>query len=123
MIEPFWLLFSVNVRSDKVSVLSELTLNIAYVLSPEIAKTDSPGPVMVKSFVIPGKSEVRVMVPLTPESNTMLLIVDEAFAEMIADLKDPALPSSRVFVTEYVVGEHTPSWRSRLPGELLKTPT
>ncbi|MDB4794957.1 hypothetical protein OAG73_02000, partial [bacterium] len=45
-----------------------------------------------------------VMVPLTPESNTMLLIVDEAFAEMIADLKDPVLPSSRVFVTEYVVG-------------------
>jgi hypothetical protein len=39
-----------------------------------------------------------------PESNTMLLIVDEAFAEMIADLKDPVLPSSRVFVTEYVVG-------------------
>ena len=59
---------------------------------------------MVKSFVIPGKSEVRVIVPLTPESNTMLLIVDEAFEEMIADLKDPVLPSSRVFVTEYVVG-------------------
>jgi hypothetical protein len=37
----------------------------------------------------------------------MLLIVDEAFAEMIADLKDPVLSSSRVFVTEYVVGAWT----------------
>ena len=64
----------------------------------------APGPVMVRSLVILGKLDASVMVPLTPESNTMLLIVDEAFAEMIADLKDPVLPSSRVFVTEYVVG-------------------
>ena len=59
---------------------------------------------MVKSSVIPGKSEVRVMVPLTPESNTISLAPAEPFAVVIADLKDPVLPSSRVFVTEYVVG-------------------
>ena len=100
MIEPLPLLFSVSVKPDKVSVLPELTLNIAYVLSPEIAKTDAPGPVMVKSLVITGKLEVRVMVPLKPESNTISLAPAEAFADVIADLKDPVLPSSRVFVTE-----------------------
>ena len=39
------------------------------------------------------------MVPLTPESNTISLAPAEPFAVVIADLKDPVLPSSRVFVT------------------------
>jgi len=100
MMEPLPLLFSVNVKPDRVSVLPELTVNIAYALLPEIVNAAAPGPVMVKSSVIPGKSDASVMVPLTPESNTMLLIVDEAFAEVIAHLNEPSLASSFVFVTE-----------------------
>ncbi|MDP6737308.1 MAG: hypothetical protein QF732_12560, partial [Nitrospinaceae bacterium] len=38
----------------------------------------------------------------TPESNTISLAPAEPFAVVIADLKDPVLPSSKVFVTEYV---------------------
>jgi hypothetical protein len=67
--------------------------------SPESVTLPAPGPVMVRSLVILGKLDAIIMVPLTPESNTILLIVDEAFAELIADLKDPVLPSSRLFVT------------------------
>ncbi len=104
MIEPFSpltdLIF-VNVKSDKVSVLP-LTLNIAYRLLPEIVTDSDPdpdGPVMVKSSVIAGKSEVRVMVPSKFEANTILSIVAELFALLIPDLKDPEVPSSASVVT------------------------
>jgi hypothetical protein len=53
----------------------------------------------------------------------MLLIVDEAFAEMIADLKDPVLSSSRVFVTEYVVGATYSQLAVPLSGYTSKSPT
>ena len=96
MIEPPPLgLFPVNVKSDKVSVLPELTLNILYEELPEIVTDSDPdGPVMVKFSVIPGKSEVRVIVPLNPSSNPIVSIADEPFAAMIPDLKDPEAPSS-----------------------------
>ena len=92
-------LFFVNVKSDKVSVLP-LMLNIAYSLLPEIVTDSDPdGPVMVKFSVIAGKSEVRVMVPLTPCSNVIVSIANEPFAAMIPDLKDPEVSSSASVVT------------------------
>ncbi|MDB4515896.1 hypothetical protein N9086_06350 [Akkermansiaceae bacterium] len=96
MIEPPPLgLFFVNVNSDKVSNLPELTLNMFQLLSPEIVTDSDPdGPVMVKLSVIWGKSEVRVIVPLNPSSNPIVSIADEPFAAMIPDLKDPEVPSS-----------------------------
>ena len=72
----------------------------AYSLLPEIVTDSDPdGPVMVKFSVIAGKSEVRVMVPLTPCSNVIVSIANEPFAAMIPDLKDPEVSSSASVVT------------------------
>jgi hypothetical protein len=66
-----------------------------------------PVPVIETASEIAGRSEVSVIVPVLLESKLIVLIVDEAFAVVIAQRRDPTEPSSNRLITLTNVGAGT----------------
>ena len=100
--EPFPPLHNVKASSDIVNVLPLSTLNMVYKLLPDIVKLLDPEPMIVISVDIEGKSFVNNKVPDKPDVKSIRVILGSAFAEVIAHLKVPTLPSSLVLVTVIV---------------------
>jgi hypothetical protein len=75
---------------------------MVYKLLPDIVKLLDPEPMIVISVDIEGKSFVNNKVPDKPDVKSIRVILGSAFAEVIAHLKVPTLPSSLVLVTVIV---------------------